>query len=370
MNLYDYFTRQEEYSLDTLPPNNYEPYRSLGFYDHQYFKPVIDEEIIRRDINWSRTIFWPDNKDYAAFLSHDVDTLVPASRIEHWRRSVANYKNRNIHHNVRNLIGLFRKEYKRNIFTPWIDLEAQFGFTSTFFVSIFKSSNYHPIDNTYNINDSFYLSQNKKLNFLKFLEGLNSNGWEIGLHSSIMASNEYNLLEEQKLALEDLLNIEIVTNRYHDLAFNLKNTPRLIDCANFRSDCSLGSNKLVGFRNGTSYPHRLLSNNNEYTSFFEIPLSIHDVCLLRTNNMNLSENEAFQVCKLIIDRVRNVKGVVSLSWHPDTIIFKSWFNVYRRVLQYIYETNGWGTNARSIIDWWTKMNFDKELEKKIHNLKQ
>jgi hypothetical protein len=99
----------------------------------------------------------------------------------------------------------------------------------------------------------------------------------------------------------------------------------------------------------------------------QIPLIIQDGAVLRQDNLDLTEEHAFSMCRQIIDRVAAVKGVVTLLWHPDTVLLPGWLHVYERLLEYIHRKNGWGASLSEIHDWWRGSGLVDKFEKKIEN---
>ena len=139
----------------------------------------------------------------------------------------------------------------------------------------------------------------------------------------------------------------VVTSRQHNLHFDSAKTPALLEKAGLKVDSTLGSNRDIGFRAGTSYPFRMWdAATRDWLRLVEIPLVLHDGALLRPDNLDLDLESAFALCKTIIDRVVETRGVVTLLWHPDKAALPDWFTLYTRLLAYIHEQNGWGASAR------------------------
>ena len=65
------------------------------------------------------------------------------------------------------------------------------------------------------------------------------------------------MIAEQKEDLEKALGETVVANRQHNLHFDAAVTPRILEKAGLKIDSTLGFNRDVGFRAGTSYPFRM-----------------------------------------------------------------------------------------------------------------
>ncbi|MHB8580435.1 MAG: polysaccharide deacetylase family protein [Ignavibacteriaceae bacterium] len=369
INFYDYLQRKEELDSWNDHLGNFEFFTSKLFWDSYIFNPIVDYKLNEMNPGFNEKIKWPNRHDYAVALTHDVDMLSPFARIEHWRRIKINYTNWDTITKIKNILGLRHSAQSIDIFSPWIEVEKKYSFNSTFFVMPYEINKRDIMDNTYKINDRTYI-KNRKIIFSKFLKEVHNNGWEIGIHGSIHAATDLEEFVLQKKQLEKELGFKIFSNRFHNLSFNRRETPPILDRAGILCDSTLGSNRLAGFRTGTTYPHKLelFSGNNE-SSFLEIPMNIMDSAILRFDNLGFNENIGFEFCKRIIDRVRSFRGVVTLNWHPHVIQFPSWWNLYNRLLEYIYDTNGWGTNCASLIDWWTAQGLDKILDSHFKKLK-
>jgi hypothetical protein len=161
------------------------------------------------------------------------------------------------------------------------------------------------------------------------------------------------MLAEQKEDIEKAIGETVITSRQHNLHFDAARTPALLERAGLKVDSTLGSNRDIGFRAGTSYPFRMWdAAARDWLKLVEIPLVLHDGALLRPDNLDLDLESAFALCRTIIDRVVETRGVVTLLWHPDKAALPDWFTLYTRLLEYISQQNGWGASARQIHEWW------------------
>jgi peptidoglycan/xylan/chitin deacetylase (PgdA/CDA1 family) len=261
------------------------------------------------------------------------------------------------------LVGLRKKQVDLDIFTPWIDLEKRFGFHSTFFFFGTKISRRHMRDDVYTWDDPVRY-KGKRCRLREVVRDIHAQGWYLGLHSSFLSARDENLMREQKEDLENVLGSQVYSIRQHNLHHDVSVTPLLEDRVGFQVGCTQGFNRDVGFRSGIAYPCRSYDlKEKRWLGILQIPLVLQDGALMRQDNLDLSETGAIKLGKKLIDRVKETKGVISLLWHPNTVVQPSWWRVYEELLKYIHEQNGWGASAKEIRDWWVGQGLLGRMEK-------
>jgi hypothetical protein len=356
--------RSEEQRSARDSIDNFEAQHCARRSDGSLYRPTVDEFL--RASRPDFQVAWPEGKRFAACLSHDVDTAQLNSRSELLRTINLHVRNsdgvvKKLRH-LTSVVGLRRLPRDLDIFTPWVDLEQKHGFQSSFFFFATRIRQRHVIDNVYRWDDrTTYRGENSSVR--EIMRDLHRRGCEIGLHTSYLSARCYEMIAEQKEDLEKALGEAVVSNRQHNLHFDAAVTPRILERAGLKIDSTLGFNRDVGFRAGTSYPFRMWDLAGErWLGTTEIPLVLHDGALLRADNLGLDPESALALCKRLIDRVIEMKGVVTLLWHPESIARPGWFGVYEKLLEYIHEQNGWGTSARQIYDWWISQKLDEKLQ--------
>jgi peptidoglycan/xylan/chitin deacetylase (PgdA/CDA1 family) len=157
-------------------------------------------------------------------------------------------------------------------------------------------------------------------------------------------------LKRQKDALEKALGHEIVSVRQHYLHYDIRITPAVHATAGFKYDSTLGFNDNIGFRFGTSYPWHLYDLKAEKElPIMEIPLIVQDGAMLNPDKgMRLDEETAFQYIKQIAKAVEKVGGVLTLLWHPNSIIKEDWWNLSLKTLGYLKKKDAWFGAVREI----------------------
>jgi peptidoglycan/xylan/chitin deacetylase (PgdA/CDA1 family) len=323
------------------------------------YRPFLDERS-------SPEFDWPEEKQFAVCLTHDVDYVSQESFIGSLRRFQNLRNTRDLlskkeiaRRSLSSCSSLLTSMYNRllsnddplHCYEEWLNLEDEYGAKSTFFFLPNKVSERHPSDHHYRYSDTIKFD-NKKMSVESIIKEIDKRGWEIGLHPTWASATNTNEMREQKESLSQVLDTELVSIRQHYLNYDINNTPRIQEEAGFKYDSSLGFNDNIGFRFGTSYPWQLWDlKNSTYTDMIEIPLVVQDTALLSSLGLRLDQNRALNYVKTISDRVRDVNGVLTLSWHPGYINNESYFDLYEQILEYLSDQNAWLTTTREVGEW-------------------
>jgi hypothetical protein len=365
--------RAEERDSHRDSIGNFESQHCERRWESPLYYPIVNEEIVRRNPDFLDAIQWPDGKTFAACLTHDVDTVQVNSRRELLRSIRLHLKHAaNVTEWMRHagsIVGVRKRPLDVDLFTPWMELEARFGFHSTFFFFGSRITQRHVHDDVYTWDDPVSY-KGKKCALKEVVRDIEAQGWSVGLHSSFLSARDENLLREQKEDLEKVLGSQVYSIRQHNLHHDVRVTPVLEDRVGFQVGCTQGFNRDVGFRSGIAYPCRSYDvNEKRWLGIVQIPLVIQDGALLRQDNLDLNEADAIKLGKKLIDRVKRTKGVIGLLWHPNSVVQPSWWRVYETLLQYIHDENGWGASAKEIRDWWVGQGLSGKLEKAVGGLR-
>jgi len=348
----------EELLGDRDKIHNFEAHHTERYREAAHTRPHLDEDLCAKFPGTLKNLTWPGGCQFAALLSHDVDGTREHSREQLARViglevAAAGSAFGKIRH-LLSLSGLRHRPGMRDLMSPWLDAEQSHGFRSTFFVFATRVSTRHERDLTYYWDDLMPF-KGRLQTIREVFSQVAARGWEVGLHGSIASAFSPDLLGEQRTDVEQAVGQTVVSGRQHNLQFGAAVTPDLLAEGGIKIDCTLGSNRTVFFRTGTSYPHRLWSvARQDWLDVWEIPLILHDGALLRSDNLDLSPESAYRFCRKVIERVAAVRGVVSLLWHPENLVKPGYFDLYVRLLDLLREMGAWGTSAREIADWWVK----------------
>ena len=316
------------------------------------YRPVVDEDYLAKG---GQKPVWPEGKSFAVCLTHDVDAVSIHSFRQIFRQRKENIKNRpTIRSKARGLAGLCMDELRsvKNVNTKdpihcyerWLKVEAEVDARSTFFFwpGWNAVSKHHHSDCTYELTDPLVFD-GQKCTVAEMIREIDRRGWEIGLHPSWYSFDDVDEMKRQKAALEEALSHEIVSVRQHYLHYDIRVTPRVQTEAGFKYDSTLGFNGNIGFRFGTSHPWNLHDLSSDMKlPIIEVPLIVQDGALLNPlRGMCLDEEMAFQYVAHITEAVEPVGGVLTLLWHPNSVIDYSSWNLYLRVLKYLKEKNPW-----------------------------
>ena len=321
------------------------------------YRPVVDEAYLA---GGGAKPVWSGGKPFAVCLTHDVD-LVSAHSFRQKARMRAEYifNGPSIMRKARSLAGFAwdvaqaikhgRTRDPLHCYERWLAAEAAVGARSTFFFwpGWKAMGKHHPSDCLYDMEDRVVFD-GQRCTVSEMIREIDRRGWEIGLHPSWYSFDDVEEMKRQKAALEKALGRDVVSVRQHYLHYDIRVTPRVQAEAGLKYDSTLGFNDNVGFRFGTCYPWRLFDLKAEKElPIVEVPLIIQDGAMLNpAKGMRLDEETAFQFILQITEAVEKVGGILTLLWHPDSIIRPTWWNLYLRTLKYLKEQNAWFSIVR------------------------
>lgn len=333
-DLWDLYTRKEEYSPRQL--NRY----GLFIYAYSANQDIFEPRVSRHLIDNGFDIQYPDNKQFAVCLTHDVDEIYPP--LKHTLLStVVCLKNLDLdgfkQQAFWKLHGKEESPYWN--FQEIMDLEERHDARSSFY---FLATDTDIRRFRYDIED---------------LEGelgrIIDRGWEVGLHGGYYAYNNLGEILREKGRLERVLGRKVAGYRNHYLRFQVPYSWEILEKAGFKYDTTLGYSDMVGFRNGMCHPFRPYNlRTNAEVDILEIPMVVMDVTLF---NSTRSYDEAWKVARGLINTVASCHGVLTLNWHSngfDCPFRRSWPHLYEKILQYCSNKNAWMTSGIEICKWW------------------
>jgi peptidoglycan/xylan/chitin deacetylase (PgdA/CDA1 family) len=329
--LWDLFTRKEEYSATFLDAYERFPYYLSSH--RNIFEPRVSEFLVENGLKPR----YPDGKKFAVCLTHDIDAVYPPYPIVDSIKALAKGK----------LSEAMKTPFSR-INRKWnpywnlreiMDLESKYDAKSSFYFLALTSEE---MDFNYNIKDL-----ESELGFIS------DSGWEVGLHGGHASYNSLEDLQEKKKRLEEVLGKKVIGYRNHYLRFKVPDTWELLSKAGFKYDTTLGYSDCAGFRNGMCHPFRPFNlNEGRQIDIMEIPLEIMDRSLFK-DYMRLNVKKAWECAKHLINTVEKYNGVVTILWHNNTSIEGENLKYYEKVLEYCAGKNAWITSGEEIYNWWT-----------------
>jgi len=333
-NIWDLFTRKEEYSPEKLDEHG----RFL--FAEKSIRNASEPEASRYLMNHGMQVEFPENKKFAVCLTHDVDDIYPPPS-HCLLSSVCCLKSLNFRGSAVQLLWKFRgKEYSPYLnLSKIMDLEASYGAKSSFY---FIATEADPIRFRYDIEDIEH-----------HLKEISDRGWEVGLHGGYYSYNNPEAIKKEKKRLEDVLGKTVLGFRNHYLRFKTPDSWEILADAGFSYDSTFGHSNSVGFRNGMCHPFRPYNlKEDREIKILEIPLVVMDVSLFATSK---SFEEAWERTQNLIDITASLNGVITLLWH--NFVFgcsfrKDWVKLYEKVLEYCSGRGAWMTSGEEIYRWW------------------
>lgn len=355
---FDILNRKEEINNANVDEHNRFKANNSRIYNRLQDPPInncilllnkaIKRLAIENNIILIKKCLWPNNKEYAVCLTHDVDVAYKYNLIGaaiQFKKSMSLLSQFKIRSFLSNAIHIAKNFLlKKNPYWQFeniINIESEYQWSSTFFFSTGKK---HKLDPNYSISDS---------RIRAIIQKLNKRGFEIGLHSTYDAYENHKILHDEKNNIEYILKCKILGCRSHFLRFNVLKSWNYLQKTGFTYDTSLGYTSNIGFRGGICHPFYPFNySDNKRFDLVEIPLAVMDGALI-TEYKKLSI--AWKKLKNLILKVRKFNGLITLDWHQRLFYdkeFKIYSKLYKRCLELFKQQNAFVTNAKSITNWW------------------
>lgn len=194
-------------------------------------------------------------------------------------------------------------------------------------------------------------------NIKNWIMTLLEKGYEIGVHS-------IDAWHDSKKGCQELNKIAKITGakelgvRTHWLCFD-SHSPKRLEEAGYYYDSTFGYNETVGYRGGTTQVFRPIG----VKKLLELPIHIQDTTLFFPGRMGLSEKDALNLCKKLINNISIFGGVLTINWHQRSLApERLWGDFYLRLLEEIQVYRPWFASAGQIVEWFRKRRsvfFDK-----------
>lgn len=359
-NLKSRFLLEDEYKTDSRDQwGNIDFQHKDSFYKGEQFIPSVSIELHK---NIFKDIKYPNDASYAVCLTHDVDALSveytkdETLRALKWKIDDSGLLKK-VLYSLKYLKHKYSKKDMYDILSPWMDLEKEFDYSSSFFF-MGETKKPHFWDCRYVLNSPI----NFRGDIIPLSDAIKkvwNEGFDVGLHGSYYSAIDKEELIHQSAQIAHTIKEKYITSRQHFLHYEPNTTGYLHEKVKFIADSTIGFNRSVGFRNGMAHPYYPILSNGEKSTVLQIPLVIQDGALLRQEGLDLDVEKAFEVCCMILDEVKEVNGCVAILWHPQMLENKKYFELYKKVLQYIKDTNGIGLSMREAAKYWTDLEVSK-----------
>jgi len=331
--LWDLFTRKEEYSPTFLDGHGRFPYYMSKH--KNIFVPEVSRFLLENGLR----VEYPEGRRFAVCLTHDIDFVyLPRLRIA--ANAIRSFSRGNVIGGFKTLLSNSVKRWNPFWnFHSILALEESYGAKSTFY---FLSASERSMDFNFALAD---------------VEGdirdIVARGWEVGLHGGYHSCFDIHRINEEKSRLEGVAGRDVVGCRNHYLRFKVPDSWELLSEAGFKYDTTLGYAGCAGFRNGMCHPFKPVNlNTGKEIDILEIPLTVMDGTLFES--MALDGERAWEITKLMVDVAEKHKGVVTVLWHNNYLVGDS-LKMYEKLLKYCKEKSAWLTSGEEIYQWWREL---------------
>lgn len=331
---------------------------SLAFRAGFSSRPIINEylELLWQwigsfNLGLKRKNLWPENKEFASALTHDIDAVRKHSFPKTLKRSAGlvlkkgDFKGAFLE--LKEFSRLFFRSKTRDPFWSFeriIALEKKYEAKSSFFFFALRKNKGYSIDDT---------------DVSSLISGLERGGFEVGLHGSFSAADNYEIMRSEKENLDATVENRSYGSRQHGLKWNagVWQTQSLLELL---YDSSVGFVEDAGFRAGFCLPYRPFDLiGRTAINIWELPLIIMDTAVLRADNRGLTFQECLDLIFAYIQTVKKYHGVLTILWHnysfPPAGIssdYQRWQEVYEKTLQELNKEGALMSSGRDIINWW------------------
>ncbi|MEK7482579.1 MAG: polysaccharide deacetylase family protein, partial [Patescibacteria group bacterium] len=341
---------------------------SLAFRAGFSSRPIVNEYL---ELFWQwigsfnldikRKNLWPENKHFAAALTHDIDAVRKHGFGKTLKRAAGLALKRG---DFKGAIAEL-KEFSRLIFKAkendpfWsferiAGLEKKQGVVSSFFFLALRKGK------EYSVNDTDVSS---------LIGGLERGGFEVGLHGSFSSADNYEIMRSEKENLDATVDNRPYGSRQHALRWSagVWQTQSLLGLL---YDSSVGFVEDAGFRAGFCLPYKPFDLiGRTAINIWELPLIIMDTAVLRADNRGLAPQECLELIFNYIQTVKKHHGVLTILWHnyafPPLDIpshYHRWREMYEKTLQELNKEGALTGSGRDIINWWIAANKTYETD--------
>jgi peptidoglycan/xylan/chitin deacetylase (PgdA/CDA1 family) len=298
----------------------------------------------------TRKPLWPDSRDFAICLTHDVDWLRRYSIIPpllSLGNSVLRKKNLRLASNITSDYLRTILKYKKDPFADTCDyilsIEQKHGYKSSFY---FMAGEKSMFSNRYSLADAEML-----------IRKIEKAGCEVGIHGSYNSYSSPERMLSEKARLDNVVKDKNYGCRQHCLRWKTPETWRLQERADLLYDTTLSFADHVGFRCGICLPYQPFDVlENRKLAIWELPLIIQEATLHGASYQNLPPKVAYDEIVKHIDITKRFNGLFVLLWHNSSFDplggWSGWKEVYEDVMSYISKQNAFIESGRNIVKWW------------------
>lgn len=295
---------------------------------------------------------WPEGKKAAVAAGHDVDYPEVIRLIEPLRK-VAEMGARGI----RPALDVLTGQRAHWHFADWEALEQRMGVRSAFY---FVPRQGTLLQYATGLPDPFYDVTSAK--FRRLFASLRAEGFEVGLHASYRAHEDFDRFKREKELLEEASQGPVNGNRHHYWHMNHdspEETLYLHERLGLEYDSSMVHDHYIGWRRGISHPYFPFHPRlRRELRTLQIPPAWMDDQLFSFRSYNELPEGRLATLKALAGRVAEQGGVLTVDVHDyvyDDRLFPEWRKTYQDLLAYLSERGDfWFTTPLEIARHWTQ----------------
>lgn len=159
---------------------------------------------------------------------------------------------------------------------------------------------------------------------------------EVGLHPSLLAAEDENVLRKEKERLESILQKKVTKVRQHFLKWRIPHSVQRLIKAGFTDDYTMGYAPVSGFRASTSRSFYFF----DLTCNKELPYKIHPFCWMDATYLyyqKKSKEAVLSEIHSLVEKIRRINGTFSFIYHNETLynkgIYQGFKDIYLHLLQ-------------------------------------
>jgi hypothetical protein len=297
---------------------------------------------------------WPDGRVACVVLSHDVDEPDRYALLAHLRRPWRLRRApRTLATQAARLAWRRRSDPDPDAywtFSELMALEAGRGFRSTHFFSV---TPFHAKAGA--LEDVAYDAGGRR--YRQVMADLRAGGFGIGLHAGYRSHAEPSRFADERRALEEVSDGEVIGLRHHywHLGPDVPATLRAHEAAGFRYDSSIAFNDHVGFRRSAGLPYQPFDADlRRPLATWQLPPFCMDGNLFYASD---DVDAAVASVAGLIDEIVSVGGFGAIDWHiqaslPRSAEFRTWGQAYGEILgELAARPQVWVTSHEEVLAW-------------------
>ncbi|MFC1925709.1 polysaccharide deacetylase family protein [Chloroflexota bacterium] len=346
-------SRYEEVIKDARDKYDRFPAKASLAYSGEFLERPLVNEYAELLWNWLSTLspglkrkpLWPENREFAVCITHDVDNLRKYSLFppvltigSALRRGKAGLAVHIVMEHLGTLLHL--RNDPIDTFDYMLRLEGQYGFTSSFY---FMAGGNSALDAGYSLGQP---------SVRRLITKIERTGCEVGLHGSHNSFNNQEEMASEKDRLDRLVSSPYGC-RQHNLRWKTPNTWRVIEMSGLLYDTTVCFADHAGFRCGICHPFQPFDIlERRRLEIWELPLTVMEVSLQNPEYQGLSPENAYSRTVKLIEIVKKHNGLFVLLWHNSSFDplggWAGWKNVYENLLEYVAAQNAFVGSGRDI----------------------